>query len=73
MATSVRTDGITPDPFHDSREVVVGLYTLETPDLDTALAMASTDPVLRQGGGLEIRPVHGGGLTAHSDSAPATG
>jgi hypothetical protein len=72
MATSVRAHGITPGPFHDSREVVAGLYILEAPDLDTALATVSTNPVLRQGGGLEVRPVHSGGLTGQSESAPAT-
>lgn len=64
MATSVRAEGITPGPFHDSRQVVAGIYILEARDLDTALAMASTNPILHQGGGLEVRPIHSGGPTA---------
>lgn len=28
------------------------------PDLDAALAIAKTNPVVREGGGVEVRPVH---------------
>lgn len=73
MATSVRAEDITPGPYHDSRQVLAGIYILEAPDLDTALAMASTNPILHQGGGLEVRPIHSGGLTDQSDSVLATG
>jgi hypothetical protein len=31
---------------------------IEAPDLDAALAIARTNPVIRDGGGIEIRPVH---------------
>jgi hypothetical protein len=51
------TDG----PYVDSSHVVAGVYILEAPDLDAALAMAATNPVLEQGGGVEVRPVHSGG------------
>lgn len=61
MATSVRADGITVGPFNQATAVVAGFYILEAPDLGAALAMASTNPVLHQGGGLEVRPVHSGG------------
>ena len=61
MAKAVRGDAVTDGPFVDSRQVVAGVYILEAPDLDAALATAATNPVLRQGGGLEVRPVHGGG------------
>jgi hypothetical protein len=58
MATSIRDDIITDGPFVDSKEVVAGFYVLEAPDLDAALAIARTNPVVREGGGVEVRPVH---------------
>ena len=58
MATSVRADAITDGPFVDSKEVVAGFYVIEAPDLDAALSIARTNPVVRDGGGVEIRPVH---------------
>lgn len=62
MATSIRADGITDGPFVDAKEIVAGFYILEAPDLDAALAIARTNPVVREGGGVEVRPVHSGGL-----------
>lgn len=58
MATSVREDMITDGPFIDAKEVVAGFYVIEAPDLDAALAIAKTSPVVREGGGVEVRPVH---------------
>jgi hypothetical protein len=58
MATSVRAGAITDGPFLDSKEVVAGFYVIEAPDLDAALAIARTNPVVRDGGGVEVRPVH---------------
>jgi hypothetical protein len=58
MATSVRGDTITDGPFLDSKEIVAGFYVIEAPDLDAALAIARLNPVVRDGGGIEIRPVH---------------
>jgi hypothetical protein len=58
MATSVRADAITDGPFLDSKEVVAGFYVIEAPDLDAALAVARLNPVVRDGGGVEVRPVH---------------
>jgi hypothetical protein len=60
MATSVRADAITDGPFLDSKEVVAGFYVIEAADLDAALAIARTNPVVRDGGGVEVRPVHSG-------------
>ncbi|MGC1238968.1 MAG: YciI family protein [Acidimicrobiales bacterium] len=56
-ATSVRADGITDGPFIEAKEVVLGLYVLEANNLDEALANAQRNPILRQGGGLEVRPI----------------
>jgi hypothetical protein len=63
MATSIRGDTITGDtitdgPFVDSKEVIAGFYVIEAPDLDAALAIARLNPVVRDGGGVEVRPVH---------------
>jgi hypothetical protein len=62
MATSLRAGSTTAGPFLDSQEIVAGFYVIEAPDLDAALAIASTNPVLREGGGVEVRPVHSGGV-----------
>lgn len=64
MATSLRADGTTRGPFLDSHEVVAGFYVIEAPDLDTALTIAGTNPVIGEGGGVEVRPVHSGGPVA---------
>ena len=58
MATSISGDTITDGPFVDSKEVVAGFYVIEAPDLDAALAIARLNPVVREGGGVEVRPVH---------------
>lgn len=58
MATSIRGDAITDGPFVDSKEIVAGFYVIEAPDLDAALAIARLNPVVRDGGGVEVRPVH---------------
>ena len=62
LATSIRADSITDGPFIDSKEIVTGFYIIEAADLDAALAIAGTNPVLRDGGGVEVRPVHSGGV-----------
>jgi hypothetical protein len=58
LATSIRGDTITDGPFVDSKEVIAGFYVIEAPDLDVALAIARLNPVVREGGGVEVRPVH---------------
>jgi hypothetical protein len=68
MATSIRADSVTDGPFIDSKEIVAGFYIIEAPDLDAALAIAGTNPVLRAGGGLEVRPVHSGGIVQPTTS-----
>jgi hypothetical protein len=69
MATSIRGSTITDGPFLDSKEVVAGFYVIEAPDLDAALAIARTNPVVRTGGGVEVRPVHSGGMIEHGEQA----
>jgi hypothetical protein len=58
-ATSIRTSGITDGPFIEAKEVVLGFYVIEEPDLDAALATARRNPIIKQGGGVEVRPVEG--------------
>lgn len=65
LATSIRADAITDGPFIDSKEIIAGFYILEAPDLDAALAIAGTNPVIQEGGGVEVRPVHSGGIVEH--------
>ncbi len=56
-ATSIRAEGITDGPFIESKEVVLGVCVVEAPDLDAALAIAQRNPILHQGGGIEVRPI----------------
>lgn len=70
MATSIRADAITDGPFIDSKEVIAGFYVIEAPDLDAALAIARTNPVVRDGGGVEVRPVAGGGFVQRDERGP---
>lgn len=70
LATSIRGDTITDGPFIDSKEVVAGFYVIEAPDLDAALAIARLNPVVRGGGGVEVRPVHSG-FTGRGEQASA--
>jgi hypothetical protein len=65
MASSVRASGVTDGPFVDAPEIVAGFYVLEAPDLEAALAIAAANPAVREGGGVEVRPVHSGGVMAH--------
>lgn len=67
LATSVRADRITDGPFLDAKEIVAGIYIIEAPDLEAAQAIAGTNPVIREGGGAEIRPVHSGGVVERAD------
>lgn len=57
IATSVRGDVMTDGPFLEAKEVVVGFYVIEADDLDEALKIAKRNPILQQGGGIEVRPV----------------
>ena len=58
-ATLLRGMTISDGPFIEAKEVVLGFCIVEAPDLDAALAIAKRNPILHQGGGLEVRPVAG--------------
>lgn len=62
MAKSIRVTGVTDGPFINAEQVVAGFYILEAPDLNAALALARTNPVVSHDGGVEVRPVHSGGF-----------
>jgi len=65
MATSIRAGGITNGPFVDVEESIAGFYVIEAPDLNAALAIAGINPAVRTAkGGVEVRPVHSGGVIA---------
>ena len=51
-------DIVTDGPFLDSKEGVAGMYIIEAPDLEAALVIARTNPVVREDGGVEVRPLH---------------
>ncbi|MEU4423570.1 YciI family protein [Actinoplanes sp. NPDC024001] len=59
-ATSIRGEAVTDGTFVDAKEVVAGFCVIEAPDLDAALRIAGRNPAVRQGGGVEVRPVAGG-------------
>src|SRR4051812_32483136 len=61
MATAIRGDTVTDGPFLTAPQIVAGFYVLEAPDLQAAVAIARTNPAVREGGGVEVRPVHSGG------------
>ena len=58
-ATSLRGDLVIDGPFTEAKEVIVGVYIIEAPDLDSALRVARRNPILQRGGGLEVRPIAG--------------
>jgi hypothetical protein len=62
LARSVRASGVTAGPFIDAPVAVAGVYVIEAADLDAALAIARTNPAIRGDGGVEVRPVHSGGV-----------
>lgn len=69
LAWSINAEGTRAGTFVDSPTVVAGFYLLEAPSLETALAIAGQNPIVRSGGGVEVRPVHSGGPLERADSA----
>lgn len=58
FAWSIRENGIVEGPFVGGDQIVAGVYVIEAPDLDAALAIAGTNPAIRGEGGVEVRLVH---------------
>lgn len=61
LARSIRSTGVTAGPFVDGRHVVAGIYVIDAPTWDAALAIAATNPEVELGGGVEVRLIHSGG------------
>lgn len=70
MATTIHNDVVTDGPFIDSKEIVAGVYVIEAPHLDAALAIARTNPAASDGGAVEIRPVAGSFVRDEPRTAP---
>ena len=68
-AKSIRGSMITDGPFAESKEVIAGIYVIDVANLDAALDVARRNPILRGGGGVEVRPLAGW----ESRSLPRTG
>ena len=65
QAVSIRRDGTEVGPFVQADQFVAGFYVVEAPDLEAAVAIARRNPAVRTStGGVEVRPVHSGGITA---------
>lgn len=59
-AKSIRGDDLMTDgPFAETKEFIAGFYVIEAVDLNAALAIARRNPILQEGGGVEVRPVAG--------------
>ncbi|HEX7351875.1 YciI family protein [Brachybacterium sp.] len=69
--TSIRADSLVDGPFVEIDEVIVGFYVIEVPDLDAAIAVARRNPILQQGGGVEVRPMSAGGDPGTHEASPA--
>lgn len=64
QAVSIRRDGTEAGPFVQADQFVAGFYVVDAPDLDAAVAVARLNPAVRTStGGVEVRPVHSGGVT----------
>lgn len=61
LAWSIRSDGARPGPFVNGDQVVAGVYVIEAPDIESAIAIAGTNPAIRGADGVEVRPIHSGG------------
>lgn len=73
-AVSIRRDGTTAGPFVEADQFVAGFYVIEAPDLDAAIAIARLNPAVRTStGGVEVRPVHSGGIITKKPSELPTG
>jgi hypothetical protein len=60
-ATTVRTQGgaktVHDGPFAETKEQLGGLYLIDAPDLDAAIATARKVPLPGNDGSIEIRPL----------------
>jgi hypothetical protein len=48
---------VTDGPYADTKDMVLGFIVVEARDLDEAVELAKSCPIVRGGGAIEIRPV----------------
>jgi YCII-related domain len=63
-ARTIRAAGPADGPYGAGGDVIAGFYILNATDIDEALDLARKDPSILTGGGVEVRPVHSGGVVA---------
>lgn len=61
-ARTIRAAGRADGPYGGDGDVVAGFYILTATDIDEALDLARKDPSILTGGGVEVRPLHSGGV-----------
>lgn len=65
-ARTIRAAGNADGPYAPGGDVVAGFYILNATDIDEAMYLARKDPSILTGGGVEVRPVHSGGVVART-------
>ena len=53
----IEGDLVTDGPFAETKEVICGFYVVDAPDLDAAVEIGRQNPLLNDGGRLEVRLV----------------
>lgn len=48
---------VTDGPFTEAKDIVLGFIVVEASDLEQAVELAKTCPIVVGGGGVEVRPV----------------
>jgi hypothetical protein len=48
---------VTDGPFTEAKDIVLGFIVIEARDLEHAVELAKTCPIVLGGGGVEVRPV----------------
>lgn len=61
-ARSLSAEGVRDGTYRSDGHLIAGFYILEAADIEEALHLARKDPSLLSGGGIEVRPVHSGGV-----------
>lgn len=61
-ARALSADGPRNGAYREDGHLIAGFYVLEAADIEEALDLARKDPSLLSGGGIEVRPVHSGGV-----------
>ncbi len=54
---AIKGDVVTDGPFADTKEVICGFYVIDSPDIDAAVEIVRQNPILKDGGRLEVRTV----------------